>query len=53
MNSLIRPALYGAYHEIGQPHGARLSLPTELVNIVGPHLREREDVLGHTIACCR
>jgi diaminopimelate decarboxylase/aspartate kinase len=45
MNSLIRPALYGAYHEI-----ANLSrideAATELVNIVGP-ICESADVLGH------
>jgi diaminopimelate decarboxylase/aspartate kinase len=45
MNSLIRPALYGAYHEIhnlsrwGEPE-------TELVNIVGP-ICESGDYLGH------
>ena len=40
MNSLIRPALYGAYHEI--VNLTRLDEPaTELVNIVGPDLRER------------
>jgi diaminopimelate decarboxylase/aspartate kinase len=44
MNSLIRPALYGAYHEIvnlsrwGEP-------ATELVNIVGPNC-ETGDKLG-------
>ena len=45
MNSLIRPALYGAYHEIANL--TRLMEPaTELVNIVGP-ICESADVLGH------
>ena len=45
MNSLIRPALYGAYHEI--TNLTRLTEPaTELVNIVGP-ICESADVLGH------
>ena len=45
MNSLIRPALYGAYHEIHNL--TRLTEPaTELVNIVGP-ICESADVLGH------
>ncbi|MGH8294346.1 MAG: bifunctional aspartate kinase/diaminopimelate decarboxylase [Steroidobacteraceae bacterium] len=45
MNSLIRPALYGAYHEIANL--TRLTEPaTELVNIVGP-ICESADVLGH------
>ncbi|HET9106048.1 MAG TPA: bifunctional aspartate kinase/diaminopimelate decarboxylase [Steroidobacteraceae bacterium] len=45
MNSLIRPALYGAYHEI--VNLTRLTEPaTELVNIVGP-ICESADVLGH------
>jgi bifunctional diaminopimelate decarboxylase / aspartate kinase len=45
MNSLIRPALYGAYHEIANL--TRLLEPaTELVNIVGP-ICESADVLGH------
>ncbi len=45
MNSLIRPALYGAYHEIANL--TRLEEPaTELVNIVGP-ICESADVLGH------
>jgi diaminopimelate decarboxylase/aspartate kinase len=45
MNSLIRPALYGSYHEIvnltraGQP-------ANELVSVVGP-ICESADVLGH------
>ncbi|MGN6454045.1 MAG: bifunctional aspartate kinase/diaminopimelate decarboxylase [Steroidobacteraceae bacterium] len=45
MNSLIRPALYGAYHEIANL--TRLNEPaTELVSIVGP-ICESADVLGH------
>jgi bifunctional diaminopimelate decarboxylase / aspartate kinase len=45
MNSLIRPALYGAYHEIANL--TRLTEPaTELVNIVGP-ICESADILGH------
>ena len=45
MNSLIRPALYGAYHEIANL--SRLEQPaTELVNVVGP-ICESADVLGH------
>ena len=45
MNSLIRPALYGAYHEIANL--TRLGEPaTEVVNIVGP-ICESADVLGH------
>jgi diaminopimelate decarboxylase/aspartate kinase len=45
MNSLIRPALYGAYHEI--VNLTRLEEPaTELVNVVGP-ICESADVLGH------
>ncbi len=45
MNSLIRPALYGAYHEIANL--TRVAEPaTELVNIVGP-ICESADVLGH------
>jgi diaminopimelate decarboxylase/aspartate kinase len=45
MNSLIRPALYGAHHEIvnlsklGQPR-------TEVVHVVGP-ICETGDTLGH------
>ncbi len=45
MNSLIRPMLYGAYHEIvnlTRLHEAR----TELAHIVGP-ICESGDVLGH------
>jgi diaminopimelate decarboxylase/aspartate kinase len=45
MNSLIRPALYGAHHEI-----VNLTRPdepaTELVNVVGP-ICESADILGH------
>ena len=45
MNSLIRPALYGSYHEI--VNLTRSDEPaTELVNIVGP-ICESADVLGH------
>ena len=45
MNSLIRPALYGAYREIANL--TRADEPaTELVNIVGP-ICESADVLGH------
>jgi len=45
MNSLIRPALYGAYHEIANLTRADESA-TELVNVVGP-ICESADVLGH------
>jgi len=45
MNSLIRPALYGAYHEIVNLTRADDSA-TELVNVVGP-ICESADVLGH------
>jgi diaminopimelate decarboxylase/aspartate kinase len=45
MNSLIRPALYGAHHPI--INLTRLDqAPTEIVNIVGP-ICESGDVLGH------
>lgn len=45
MNSLIRPALYGAYHEI--VNLSRCEEPaTELVNVVGP-ICESGDILGH------
>ena len=45
MNSLIRPALYGAYHEI--VNLTRLAEPaSEVVNVVGP-ICESADVLGH------
>jgi diaminopimelate decarboxylase/aspartate kinase len=44
MNSLIRPALYGAYHEIVNLN--RLDEPSEcVVNIVGP-ICETGDKLG-------
>jgi diaminopimelate decarboxylase/aspartate kinase len=44
MNSLIRPALYGAYHEI--VNLSRLDEPaTELVTVVGP-ICETGDRLG-------
>jgi bifunctional diaminopimelate decarboxylase / aspartate kinase len=45
MNSLIRPALYGAYHEIVNLTRADDDA-TELVNVVGP-ICESADVLGH------
>jgi diaminopimelate decarboxylase/aspartate kinase len=45
MNSLIRPALYGSYHEI--VNLTRVDEPaTELVSVVGP-ICESADVLGH------
>jgi diaminopimelate decarboxylase/aspartate kinase len=45
MNSLIRPALYGAYHEI--VNLSRLDeAGTELADIVGP-ICESADILGH------
>lgn len=45
MNSLIRPALYGAYHEI--VNLSRLDeAPADIVNVVGP-ICESADVLGH------
>jgi len=45
MNSLIRPALYGAYHEIANL--SRVGEPaTEVVNIVGP-ICETGDRLGN------
>ncbi len=44
MNSLIRPALYGAYHEIANL--SRLGDPaTQVVNVVGPNC-ETGDRLG-------
>ena len=44
MNSLIRPALYGAHHEI--VNLSRLDEPaTEIVNVVGP-ICESGDELG-------
>jgi len=45
MNSLIRPALYGAYHEIANLTRAE-ERSSELVSIVGP-ICESADVLGH------
>lgn len=45
MNSLLRPALYGAYHEI--VNLTRLGQPAELLcTVVGP-ICESGDVLGH------
>ncbi len=45
MNSLLRPALYGSYHEI--VNLTRLDEPaSELANVVGP-ICESADVLGH------
>jgi diaminopimelate decarboxylase/aspartate kinase len=45
MNSLIRPALYGAHHDI--VNLSRISEPaTETVNVVGP-ICESADYLGH------
>jgi diaminopimelate decarboxylase/aspartate kinase len=45
MNSLIRPALYGAYHPI--VNLSRLDQrPSEVVHVVGP-ICETGDVLGH------
>ncbi len=45
MNSLLRPALYGAYHEI--VNLTRLGQPSELLcTVVGP-ICESGDVLGH------
>ena len=45
MNSLIRPALYGAYHEI--VNLSRLDArDAEIVNVVGP-ICESGDILGH------
>ncbi|HEY1724286.1 MAG TPA: bifunctional aspartate kinase/diaminopimelate decarboxylase [Steroidobacteraceae bacterium] len=45
MNSLIRPALYGAWHEI--VNLTRLDEPaTEIANVVGP-ICESADFLGH------
>jgi len=45
MNSLIRPALYGSYHEITNLTRAG-EAASELVSIVGP-ICESADVLGH------
>ncbi len=51
MNSLIRPALYGSYHEIANL--TRADEPaTELVSVVGPDLRECRRARA-TIGCCR
>lgn len=36
MNDLIRPSLYGAYHEIRPLDAARLAGPVETVDVVGP-----------------
>jgi diaminopimelate decarboxylase/aspartate kinase len=45
MNSLIRPALYGAWHDI--VNLSRLDEPpTEVINVVGP-ICESADFLGH------
>jgi diaminopimelate decarboxylase/aspartate kinase len=44
MNSLIRPALYGAHHEILNLTRLNESA-TEVVNVVGP-ICESSDVLG-------
>lgn len=45
MNSLLRPALYGAHHEI--VNLTRLAEPADqLVNVVGP-ICESADILGH------
>jgi diaminopimelate decarboxylase/aspartate kinase len=44
MNSLIRPALYGSYHEIVNLSRADLS-PSETVTVVGP-ICETGDRLG-------
>ncbi len=46
MNSLIRPALYGAYHEI--VNLSKLNEPTDMIcNVVGP-ICESGDILGTT-----
>jgi bifunctional diaminopimelate decarboxylase / aspartate kinase len=45
MNSLIRPALYGSYHEIANLTRVD-EAASELVSIVGP-ICESADVLGH------
>jgi diaminopimelate decarboxylase/aspartate kinase len=45
MNSLIRPALYGAYHHIANL--SRLDEPLEITaEVVGP-ICESGDILGH------
>ena len=45
MNSLIRPALYGSYHEIANLTRVE-EAATEVVKVVGP-ICESADVLGH------
>ena len=45
MNSLIRPALYGSYHEITNLTRSA-EAATQLVSVVGP-ICESADVLGH------
>jgi diaminopimelate decarboxylase/aspartate kinase len=45
MNSLIRPALYGSYHEIANLTRTE-EKASELVSVVGP-ICESADVLGH------
>ena len=46
MNSLLRPALYGSYHEIANL--SRLDAPSEITaEVVGP-ICETGDVLGHS-----
>ena len=50
MNTLIRPALYGAYHEI--VNLSRLGKPaTELVTVVGPICETGDG--SAPIGCCR
>ena len=50
MNSLIRPALYGAHHEI--VNLTRLDdLATEVVNVVGPICESGDR--SASIGCCR
>jgi diaminopimelate decarboxylase len=45
MNDIIRPALYGSYHEIAPVERLRLSEPTQLADVVGP-LCETGDFLA-------
>jgi len=45
MNSLLRPALYGAYHDIANLSRLDES-PSEIADVVGP-ICETGDVLGH------
>ncbi len=45
MNSLIRPALYGAYHEIVNLYPVLDEAGTELADVVGPIARR--GILGH------